>query len=91
MVRDTRKGGEIKDMEPTRKIALKSSLVKAGKRNFFFDVHLATSGKRYLKITETRVPEEGEVKGKRSSFVIFPENVQEFQARLEETAKYLNA
>ena len=78
-------------MEPTKRIALKSSVLKAGKRTFFFDVHLASNDKRYLKITESRVPEEGEEKGKRSSFVIFPDNIQDFLGRLEESAKYLHA
>lgn len=77
-------------MEPTKKIALKSSVLKAGKRTFFFDVHLASNDKRYLKITESRVPEVGEEKGKRSSFIIFPETIQDFLGKIEESAKYLN-
>lgn len=63
---------------------IKSSMVKMGKRNFFFDVYIASNSKKYLKITESRVPEvEGE-KGKRSSFILFPEDVQSFHTTLSE-------
>lgn len=49
-------------MGKSKKQALQSSMLKAGKRNFFFDVYLASNNKKYLKITESRVPEkEGEM------------------------------
>lgn len=37
---------------PERK-ALQSSVFKAGKRTYFFDVFSASNGKKYLKITES--------------------------------------
>lgn len=46
---------------------IKSLMVKAGKRNFFFDIYIASNSKKYLKITESRVPKEGEEKGQRST------------------------
>ncbi len=63
---------------------IKSSMVKAGKRNFFFDVYIASNSKKYLKITQTQVPREGEEKGQRSSFILFPEDVQNFHTTLSE-------
>lgn len=76
-------------MERESRKPLKSSSLKSGKRTFFFDVQLSVNNKKYLKVTESRVPEEGEEKGKRNSFVIFPEDVENFRARLDEAANYL--
>lgn len=63
---------------------VKSSMLKCGKRTYFFDVQVASNKRRYLKITESQVPQEGEEKGKRSSFVLFPEDAQNFKIRLDE-------
>ena len=71
-----------------RKPPLKSSTLKCGKRTYFFDVNLAKTNKRYLKITESRFEGEGEER-KRSSFVLFPEDAQNFQQRLTEAVGYL--
>ena len=67
---------------------IQSSTLKCGKRTFFFDVNLASNNKRYLKITESRfVNEAGD--RKRNSFILFPEDVLNFQQRMEEITKNL--
>lgn len=68
---------------------VKSSILKCGKRTYFFDVNLASNNKRYLKITESRFVEEGTDR-KRNSFVLFGDDVQNFQARLAEAIGYVN-
>ncbi len=70
------------------KQTIKSSMLRAGKRTFFFDVRLASNNKRYLKITESAF--EGEGKDRRyNSFLLFPENIVDFQQRLTEVSNYL--
>lgn len=75
-------------MEKSIKQTVKSSMLRAGKRTFFFDVRLASNNKKYLKITESTF--EGEGKERRyNSFLLFPENVVDFQQRLTEISNYL--
>lgn len=72
----------------TKKQTVKSSMLKAGKRTFFFDVKLASNSKKYLKITESAY--EGEGKDRRyNSFLLFPENIVDFQQRLTEVSDFL--
>lgn len=72
-----------------KKQSIKSSVLKSGRRTFFFDVNLASNDKRYLKITESRfIDDEGNKQ--RISFVLFPEDLQNFQSRLDEVASDLN-
>ncbi len=60
-------------------------MLKTGKRTYFFDVKLASNNKKYLKITESTF--EGEGKERRyNSFLLFPDQVQNFQARLSEVS-----
>ena len=67
---------------------VKSSILKCGKRTFFFDVHLASNNKKYLKITESAfVGENGE--RKRNTFLLFKEDVPNFQERLNEIAEHI--
>jgi len=75
-------------MEKSQNSTVQSSMLKAGKRTFFFDVKLASNSKKYLKITESTF--EGEGKERRyNSFLIFPENLVDFQQRLTEVSKIL--
>lgn len=84
-------------MEKSNKQTVKSSMLRAGKRTFFFDVKLASNNeqssrpsgtKKYLKITESAF--EGEGKERRyNSFLLFPENVVDFQQRLTEISNFL--
>ncbi len=71
-------------MEKNIRKAIKSSMIKCGKRNYFFDIYLASNDKKYLKVTESWVPEAEGQKGKRNSFVLFQENLADFQSKLAE-------
>ena len=75
-------------MEKSIKPTVKSSMLRAGKRTFFFDVKLASNNKKYLKITESAY--EGEGKERRyNSFLLFANDVPNFQERLNEIAGHL--
>ena len=54
-----------------------------GKQTIFFDVNVAKNNRKYLKISESHFIGEGDER-KRSSFVLFPEQVSDFQSRLGE-------
>lgn len=58
-----------------------SSMLRAGKRTFFFDVKLASNNKKYLKITESSFEGEGKER-KYNSFLLWPENIVDFQKNL---------
>lgn len=63
-------------------------MLRAGKKTYFFDVRLASNNKKYLKITESSF--EGEGKERRyNSFLLWPENVIDFQQRLTEISQVL--
>ena len=54
------KGGEEKDMDKKSiKPSIKSSMLRAGKKTYFFDVKLSQNNKKYLKITESSFEGEG--------------------------------
>jgi len=67
---------------------VESSILKCGKRTFFFDVNLASNNKKYLKITESAFVGENRER-KRNTFLLFAEDVQNFQERLNEIAGHL--
>lgn len=67
---------------------VKTSMLKCGKRTYFFDVYLASNNKNYLKITESRFVEEGQDR-KRNSVLVFPDDVVNFQSRLNEIVSHL--
>lgn len=63
-------------------------MLRAGKRTFFFDIKIASNNKKYLKITESAF--EGEGKERRyNSFLLWPENLTEFQQRLTEVSNLM--
>lgn len=75
-------------MDKSIKQTVKSAMLRAGKRTFFFDVKVASNNKKYLKITESAF--EGEGKERRyNSFLLFPENLVDFQQRLTEVSNFL--
>ncbi len=76
-------------MEKSFKKPVQSSVLKCGKRTFFFDVNLASNNKKYLKITESRFVAEGEDR-KRNTFLLFQDDVLNFQERLNEIVKHLS-
>ncbi len=67
---------------------VKSSTLKCGKRTYFFDVNLSSNNRRYLKITESQFVAEGQDR-KRNTFLLFPEDAQNFQTRLTEIMSHL--
>lgn len=71
------------------KKSLKSSILKNGKRTFFFDVYLAKNNKKYLKLTESRFVGEGQDRVK-NSFILFEDSIQNFQSRFNEMVGYLS-
>ena len=68
-------------METSKKSSVKSSKFSQGARTFFFDVNVASNNAKYLKITESRFTGEGKDRV-RSSVVLFPENIQDFQKKV---------
>jgi len=68
---------------------IKSEMLRCGKRTYFFDVKLASNNKKYLKITETRLIEEGKPR-KRSVIMVFPEDIDRFKSVLKQSSKYVS-
>lgn len=75
-------------MEKSFKKPIKSSVLKCGKRTYFFDVQVASNSKNYLKITESQFMGEGTDR-KRNSFILFPDDIQNFEGRFKEMVGYL--
>jgi hypothetical protein len=67
-----------------------SSHVRVGKRTYFFDVNVTAGDKKYLKITESKFVEEGKPRIY-NSFILFPENMEDFQKSLSEAGESLKA
>jgi hypothetical protein len=69
---------------------VKSSHVRFGRRTYFFDVNQKSgSDKKYLRITESQFQGEGKER-KYNSFILFPEEVKDFQNNLNEVAGFLS-
>ena len=65
---------------------LKSSHIRFGKRTYFFDVNQKEgSTKKYLRITESQFQGEGNDR-KYNSFILFAEDLTDFQKSLKEAA-----
>lgn len=75
-------------MGTTKNDALVSSMVRAGRRTFFFDVKVTTDRKKYLRITESTFQGEGKER-KYNSFLLFPDTAQKFQDQLSESVRIL--
>ena len=70
------------------KPSVKSSMLRAGKRTYFFNIKVASNNKKYLTITQSTF--EGEGKERRyNSFLLFPENIATFQQRLTEVSSFM--
>jgi len=68
---------------------IKSSHIRFGKRTYFFDINQKPgSEKKYLRITESQFQGEGKER-KYNSFILFPEDVEEFQQNLKSSANAL--
>lgn len=72
-----------------RKQSVKSSVLKCGKKTFFFDIFVASNNKKYLKITESSFIDEAGGR-KRNTFLLFPEDFKNFQSQLNEMSGELN-
>jgi hypothetical protein len=64
-----------------------SQMVKAGGKNYFFDVKKASNGNNYLSINESYKKQDGEKVSNR--LVIFKDHVAEFEGALAEAKKFL--
>lgn len=65
-----------------------SSHIRFGRRTYFFDVTTTKDNKKYLRITESKFVEEGEPR-LYNSFILFPENLVDFQKSVAEAASQL--
>ena len=69
---------------------IKSSHVRFGKRTYFFDINQKSgSDRKYLRITESQFQGEGKER-KYNSFILFPEDVKDFQNNFKEAAGFLS-
>ncbi len=74
--------------KPIIKPSIKTSMLRAGKKTYFFDVKVASNSKKYLKITESSFEGEGKER-KYNSFLIWPETITDFQTRLTEVSSVM--
>lgn len=74
-------------MTLVKSIKIKSSHVRFGRRTYFFDVQQSNE-RKYLKITEARFMGEGKDRVY-NSFLLFPDNIENFQKNLADAANYL--
>ena len=58
-----------------------SRKMKAGGRDYFFDLRATQKGDKYLHITESRLKDGEEIRG---NIIIFQEHIDEFSQVLEE-------
>lgn len=77
------------DQKDFSKNKVKSAKFRIGSKTFYFDVNIASSDKKYLKITESRFMGEGQDRI-RNSVVLFPEDIGDFQQNLKDIVGYLN-
>ncbi len=64
-----------------------SQMVKAGQKNYFFDVKKASNGSNYLTIAESYRKQDGERVVNR--IMLFRDHFPEFAGALNEIQKYL--
>ena len=64
-----------------------SKMLRAGGKNYFFDVKQASNGSNYLTITDSYKNQKGENVTNR--VLIFKDHVQNFIATIEEAKTYL--
>ena len=63
-----------------------SKMVRAGRKNYFFDVKKASNGKNYLTIAESSIDKDGNKKVSR--FLLFQDQFADFAGALSETRQY---
>jgi len=62
-------------------------MLRAGGKNYFFDVKQASNGSNYLTITDSYKNQKGE--SVTNKVLIFKDHAQEFAATLQEAGEYL--
>jgi len=67
---------------------IKSEMIRCGRRTYFFDIKVAANGDKYLRITETRLMEEGQPR-KRNNIMIFTEDIENFKSIFNDIVKLL--
>ena len=67
---------------------ISSSHIRFGRRTYFFDVN-EKNEKKYLRITESQFMGEGKDRVY-NSFILWPQDVENFQKNLSETAGFLS-
>jgi hypothetical protein len=90
VIRDSWEGGEFIGMDENRKQPVKSSILKCGKRTYFFDVREASNNSKYLTITESSFGKDPNDR-KRNTFLMFSDDLKNFQNRLSEISGDLAA
>ena len=65
-----------------------SKMLRAGGKNYFFDVKKASNGSNYLTVSESYKNKNGESIANR--LMIFKDHMKEFAATLDEVGLYLN-
>lgn len=73
----------------TKPQSLNSLMIRAGKKTYFFDVKLSQNNKKYLKITESSFEGEGKER-KYNSFLLFPDQIGEFQKKITESQGFMS-
>ena len=74
-------------MEPFKQEKVHSQMLRAGSKNYFFDVKKAKSGNNYLTIAESYKGKDGASVVNR--IMLFKDHLADFQKTLEETESYL--
>ncbi|MDD5396506.1 MAG: DUF3276 family protein [Candidatus Moranbacteria bacterium] len=74
-------------MENNSRESVFSKMLRAGSKNYFFDVKKASNGSNYLTITDSYKNQKGENVTNRT--LIFKDHVANFIATIEEAKTYL--
>ncbi|HAT73880.1 MAG: hypothetical protein US30_C0004G0021 [Candidatus Moranbacteria bacterium GW2011_GWF2_36_839] len=74
-------------MQPIEKEKVFSKMLKAGKKNYFFDVKKASNGNNYLTIAESYLGKDGQKVINR--IILFKDHFAEFGNNLLELNQYL--
>lgn len=78
------------DEQQQKREPLKTTILKCGKRTYFFNVRQASNNNKYLTITESSFINDPNDR-KRNSFIMFANDLKNFQDRLAEISGDLAA
>ncbi len=70
---------------------VRSKVIRAGKRTYFFDVKRTRNGEMYLIITESRkrVEDDGNFFYEKHKIFLYPEDFENFSSALEEVSGFI--